>query len=147
VNRVNTMTEQIGASLNQEWLVAYLTSAFGILSLVLASVGLYGVMSYAVARRTAELGIRIALGAHPAQVLWMVLRESLVLVGLGVMFGLPLVFATSRFLKGMLFGLAPNDSATVVSAMLALVAVAAVASYLPALRASRIEPTVALRYE
>jgi ABC-type antimicrobial peptide transport system permease subunit len=147
VNRVATLPEQIGVSLNQERLVAYLTSAFGILSLALASVGLYGVMSYAVARRTAELGIRMALGAHPSQVLWMVLRESLVLVGLGVAFGLPLVFAASRFLKEMLFGLAPGDSATVASATLVLVAVAAVASYLPALRASRIEPTVALRYE
>jgi len=147
VNRVATMNEQISRNLNLERLVAYLTSAFGILSLALASVGLYGVMSYAVARRTAELGIRMALGAHPSQVLWMVLRESLLLVGLGAVFGLPLVFAGSRFLKGMLFGLAPNDSATVVSAILALVVVAAIASYLPALRASRIEPTVALRYE
>jgi predicted permease len=147
VNRVSTMTEQISDSVNMERLVAYLTSAFGILSLVLASVGLYGVMSYAVSRRTSELGIRMALGAYPSQVLWMVLRESLVLVALGVACGLPLVFAASRFLKGMLFGLAPGDSTTVLSAILILVAVAAIASYLPALRASRIEPTVALRYE
>jgi len=77
----------------------------------------------------------------------MVLRESLVLVVLGVAFGLPLVLIASRILKGMLFGLAPNDSATIVSAILVLVAVAAVAGFLPALRASRIEPTVALRYE
>jgi len=108
---------------------------------------LYGVMSYAVSRRTAELGIRMALGARPSQVLWMVLRESLVLVGLGVGLGLPLVLAASRFLKGMLFRLAPGDSATVVSAILVLVTVAGVAGYLPALRASRIEPLVALRYE
>jgi predicted permease len=147
LNRVATMTEQISDNVNMDRLVAYLTSAFGILALALASVGLYGVMSYAVARRTAELGIRMALGAHPSQVLWMVLRESLVLVALGVVVGLPLVFAASRFLKGMLFGLAPSDSTTVVSAALVLVFVAAVASYLPALRASRIEPTVALRYE
>jgi predicted permease len=147
IYRVATMTEQISANVNQERLVAYLTSAFGILALALASVGLYGVMSYAVSRRTAELGIRMALGAHPSQVLWMVLRGSLQLVGLGVALGLPLVFAASRFLKGMLFGLAPSDSATVVSAIVVLVTVAAVAGYLPALRASRIEPLVALRYE
>jgi predicted permease len=147
INRVATMTEQISDSVNMERLVAYLTSAFGILALALASVGLYGVMSYAVSRRTAELGIRMALGAHPSQVLWMVLRESLGLVVLGVGLGLPLVFAASRFLKGMLFGVAPGDSATVVWSILVLAAVAAVASYLPALRASRIEPTVALRYE
>jgi ABC-type antimicrobial peptide transport system permease subunit len=104
-------------------------------------------MSYAVSRRTAELGIRMALGAPRRQVLWMVMRESLVLVGLGVTIGLPLVLMTSRFLKGMLFGLAPNDSATVLSAILVLVTVAAIAGYLPALRASRIEPLVALRYE
>jgi predicted permease len=147
VNRVATMNEQISSNVSLARLGAYLTSAFGILALALASVGLYGVMSYAVARRTAELGIRMALGARSSQVLWMVLRESLGLVGLGVAFGLPLVLIASRFLKGMLFGLAPNDSATVISAILILVAVAAIASYLPALRASRIDPTVALRYE
>jgi predicted permease len=147
VNRVATLNEQINRSVKQERMVAYLTSAFGMLSLALASIGLYGVMSYAVARRTAEMGIRMALGARPSRVLSMVLRESLLLVGLGVSVGLPTVFAASRFLKGMLFGLAPSDSATVLSAILVLVAVAAIASYLPALRASRIEPTVALRYE
>jgi predicted permease len=147
IKRVATLSEQISDSVNQDRLVAYLTSAFGILALALASVGLYGVMSYAVSRRTAELGIRMALGAHPSQVLWMVLRGSLELVGLGVALGLPLVFAASRFLKGMLFGLAPSDAATVVSSIVVLVTVAAVAGYLPALRASRIEPLVALRYE
>jgi predicted permease len=147
MNRVATMAEQISDNVNMDRLVAYLTSAFGILALALASVGLYGVMSYAVSRRTAELGIRMALGAHPSQVLWMVLRGTFELVGLGVALGLPVVFAASRFLKGMLFGLAPSDSATVVSAIVVLVIVAAVAGYTPALRASRIEPLVALRYE
>ena len=147
VTKVITMKEQISSSVNLDRLVAYLTSAFGALALALACVGLYGVMSYAVARRTAELGIRMALGAPRSRVLWMVLQESLVLVGLGVAVGLPLVLMASRFLKGLLFGLAPNDSATVVSAILVLVAVAAIAGYLPALRASRIEPLVALRYE
>jgi predicted permease len=147
VTKVVTMNEQISSSVNLDRLVAYLTSAFGVLALALACVGLYGVMSYAVARRTGELGIRMALGAPRSQVLWMVLRESLVLVGLGVTIGLPLVLMASRFLKGMLFGLAPNDSATVLSSILVLVTVAAIAGYLPALRASRIEPLVALRYE
>jgi ABC-type antimicrobial peptide transport system permease subunit len=147
INRVATMTEQISDSVNMERLVAYLTSAFGILALALASVGLYGVMSYAVSRRTAELGIRMALGAHSSQVLWMVLRGSLGLVALGIAIGLPLVLAVTRFLKGMLFGLAPNDFASVVSAILVLVTVATVAGYLPARRASRIEPLAALRYE
>src|SRR5260370_7779007 len=103
-------------------------------------------MSNGVSRRTAELGIRMALGAHPSQVLWMVLRESLVLVGLGVGLGLPLVLAASRLLKGMLFGPAPGDSVTVVSAILVLFTVAAVPGYLPALRASRIDPLVSLPY-
>jgi predicted permease len=147
VTRVATLNEQISDSVNLDRLVAYLTSAFGILSLVLACIGLYGVMSYTVARRTSELGIRMALGAQRAQVLWMILRESLVLVGLGLVLGLPVVFAAARFLKGMLFGLTPNDSATVAAATLLLAAIAAVAGYLPALRASRIEPLVALRYE
>ncbi len=146
VNRVVTMPELIAANAKQERLVAYLTSAFGILSLVLACIGLC-VMSYTVARRTSELGIRMALGAQRAQVLWMILRESLVLVGLGLVLGLPVVFAAARFLKGMLFGLTPNDSATVAAATVLLAAIAAVAGYLPALRASRIEPMVALRYE
>jgi ABC-type antimicrobial peptide transport system permease subunit len=141
------LNDQISSSVNLDRLVAYLTSAFGVLALALACVGLYGVMSYAVARRTAELGIRMALGAPRSQVLWMVLRESLMLVGLGMAVGLPLVLMASRFLKGMLFGLAPNDSATVMSAIVLLAAVAAIAGYLPALRASRIEPLVALRYE
>jgi predicted permease len=145
--KVATLSDQISSSVNLERLVVYLTSAFGVLALALACVGLYGVMSYAVSRRTAELGIRMALGAPRRQVLWMVMRESLMLVGLGVAVGLPLVLMASRFLKGMLFGLAPNDSATVLSAILVLVTVAAIAGYLPALRASRIEPLVALRYE
>jgi predicted permease len=147
VRRVATLGEQIDNNLTMGRLVTYLTSAFGLLALALGCVGLYGVMSYAVARRTAELGIRMALGAPRSSVLWMVLRESLAVVAFGLAAGLPLTLAGSRLLSGMVFGLAPNDPGTLLMAASVLVVVAAFAGYLPALRASRIDPTVALRYE
>jgi predicted permease len=147
VRRVAAVAEQIDDSLTPARLVVYLTSAFGLLALALACVGVYGVMSYAVMRRTAELGIRMALGAPASNVLWMVLRDSLVVVVIGLALGLPLVLACSRFLSGVLFGLSPNDPTTLFSASLVLAVVVIFAGYLPALRAARIDPMVAPRYE
>jgi ABC-type antimicrobial peptide transport system permease subunit len=102
VRRIATVAEQIDDSLTPARLVVYLTSAFGLLALALACVGVYGVMSYGVMRRTAELGIRMALGAPGSNVLWMVLRDSLVVVVIGLALGLPVVLACSRFLSGVL---------------------------------------------
>jgi predicted permease len=134
-------------TLTQERLVAMLSSFFGLLALLLVSVGLYGVMSYTVTRRTAEIGIRMALGARRADVLWLVLRETLVLLLAGAALGLPAALGAGRLISSMLFGLTPADSVTIVAAVAFLLAVATLAGYLPARRASRIDPMTALRYE
>jgi predicted permease len=143
--RVITVADQARLLLSQERLVAALTSVLGVLALGLACLGLYGLMSYAVTRRTAELGIRMALGAPQFRLLWMVFRESLVLVSLGIVIGVPLVMAASQLMSAMLFGIRADDPATMVAAALTLVGVAALAAYVPAWRASRVDPLVALR--
>jgi predicted permease len=145
--RVSTVIDQTANVLNQDRAVAILTSAFGVVALLLASLGLYGVMSYSVARRAPELGVRVALGASRRQIRRMVLRESLACVGPGVAAGFVLVLGGTRFLMGLLFGLAPNDPSTFLAASLVLVVVGSFAGYLPARRASRVDPMVALRHE
>jgi len=147
VTNVTTLSEQVSDWFNEERTISELCSFFGLLALTLASVGLYGVMAYAVARRTSEIGIRMALGARSADVLRMVLREALLLVLAGVAVGIPAALAASRLIASMLFGLTPWDPLTISIATLALVAVAVLAGYLPARRASRVSPIVALRYE
>jgi len=147
VTNVTTLSEQVDHSLHEERTISELSSFFGLLALTLACVGLYGVMAYAVARRTSEIGIRMALGARSADVLWMVLREALVLMLAGVAIGVPAALAASRLIASMLFGLTPWDPLTISAATLVLVAVAVLAGYLPARRASRVSPMVALRYE
>ena len=144
---INTETQQIEQATFQERLFARLLSFFGLLALVLACVGLYGVMAYGVARRTNEIGLRMALGAERGRVLWMVLGETWWLMAAGVCIGLPLALAACRLVSSMLFGLKPADPLTIATATLILVAVAALAGYLPARRASRVDPMVALRYE
>jgi predicted permease len=148
---VLTQTQQIDELLLQERLFAKLTGFFGALALILVCVGLYGIMSYAVARRTNEIGIRMALGARRGNILGMVLREVLLLVGIGVALGIAGSLATARLaeatVSGLLFGLKINDAMVIVFAAVVLVAVAALAGWLPARRASRVDPMVALRYE
>ena len=144
---INTETEQIEQATFQERLFARLLSFFGLLALVLACVGLYGVMAYGVARRTNEIGLRMALGAERERVLWMVLGETWWLMAAGVGIGLPLALAACRLVSSLLFGLKPADPLTIGTATSILVAVAALAGYLPARRASRVDPMVALRYE
>jgi len=119
----------------------------GVLALILASVGLYGLMSHAVLRRTGEIGVRMALGARPAQVLRMILRESLTLVGAGLLVGTVAAYSAARAISAMLFGLSPGDPLTYAAVTLSLVAVAVLAASLPARRASRIDPMVALKIE
>jgi ABC-type antimicrobial peptide transport system permease subunit len=133
--------------LRQERLIARLTTTVGLMALALASLGLYGLMAYAVKQRTAELGVRFALGAPRPRVLWMVFRESLLLVVAGLALGLPLVIALARLIGPMLFEVRPNDPAVVSIAAGVLLVVGASSSYLPAFRASRIDPITALRTE
>jgi predicted permease len=147
VYQMRTTEEQIDSSLTTERLVASLSAVFGCLATVLAVIGLYGVMAYTVARRTREIGIRMALGALQGNVIWLVMREVLMLVGAGVALGVPLAIGLSSLVRNQLFGLAPHDPLTLVSATVALAAVASLAGFIPALRASRIAPTQALRYE
>jgi predicted permease len=144
---VLTLSEAVDRSLGQEKLLAKLASFFGALALLLASIGLYGVMAYSVARRTNEIGIRMALGAQPSAVLGMVLRESVVVVGLGLMAGIPAALACGRLIESQLYGLAANDPITIVGASAALLAVALGSSWLPARRAALLDPLTALREE
>ena len=144
---VKTQTAQIDETLFTERMFARLSALFAGLALALACVGVYGLLAYAVTRRTAEIGIRVALGAQRRDVVWMILREALVLAGLGVAIGVPAALAATRVLKTMLFGLQPHDPATLAASALLLVGVAAAAGFIPAHRASRVEPVVALRYE
>jgi predicted permease len=144
---VKTQTQQIEEALTQERLLARLSSFFGMLALLLASIGLYGLMAYSVTRRTNEIGIRLALGAQRRQVLYMVLRQSFVLVAGGVVAGLLAAIAATRLIASELYGLRPTDPLTVGVATLLMLAVAAVAAYLPARRAMQVDPMVALRCE
>jgi putative ABC transport system permease protein len=144
---IKTMQTQIDQGLVQERLVATLSSFFGLLALLLSTIGLYGTISYAVTRRTSEIGIRMALGARKGDVLWLVLREATVLVLCGAGVGLMAATAMNRLIASMLFGLTPSDPMALVIATSVLLAVALLAAWLPARRASRVDPMVALRYE
>jgi predicted permease len=145
VEEASTVEERLGFEV--ERLGARLLSAFGILALILAAVGLYGVMAYAVARRTSEIGVRMALGAQRGSVLRMVLRETLALMLAGIALGIPAAIAATRLLKSVLFGLEPGDPATIAMVTAILLGVALFAGYIPARRASAVDPVVALRHE
>jgi ABC-type antimicrobial peptide transport system permease subunit len=145
VTNVRTQTIEIDRTINQEIIFARLCSAFAILALVIASVGLYGTMSYAVAQRTSEIGIRMALGARSGNVAWLFLRDVCVLAALGLAISLPVALATSRLVQSFLFDIQPNDPYTVVMAVVVMVGAALAAAYWPARRATRISPMSALR--
>jgi macrolide transport system ATP-binding/permease protein len=147
VTNIQTQAAQIDRSINQEITFANLCTAFGILALVIASVGLYGTMSYTIARRTGEIGLRMALGAQRGGVVWMVLREVLLLVALGLAIGIPAAFAASRLVASFLFGMKPNDPLALLLAVAILLCAAIVAGWVPARRASRTDPMIALRQE
>jgi predicted permease len=144
---VMTMQEQIRSRLNQDRLNAQLVSFFGALALILACIGLYGVMAQGVARRTNEIGIRMALGAQGGNIAWMVLRETLVLVIAGLALGVPAALLLARLISTQLFGLSPTDPLTLIGAAVVLTFVALLAGYIPARRASHVDPLTALRYE
>jgi predicted permease len=141
------MTDVVNESLTQERFIAQLGSAFSLFALLLACIGLYGVMSYAMTSRTSEIGIRMALGARGEDVVRMVMKETILLVATGMAIGLGAALATARLISTLLFGLSPYDPVTIAAAALLMTIVAAFAGYLPARRASRVDPMTALRFE
>ncbi len=147
LSEVKSQSAWIDETINQEIAFARLCTAFAVLALVIACVGLYGTMSYNVARRTSEIGICMALGARRAAVIWMVLREVCVLAALGLAISVPLARGLSRFVESFLFDMKPNDPTALAVGVATLVAAALLAVYGPARRASRIDPMTALRHE
>jgi ABC-type antimicrobial peptide transport system permease subunit len=147
IEKIQTVSEHLKHFTDQESMVSQLSGSFSILALLLACIGLYGVMTYNVVRRTNEIGIRMALGAQVDGVLWMVLKESLVLLAVGIGIGVPVTLAATRLIKTQLFGLSATDPLTLAGAVVAIAVVTLVAAYLPARRAGRVDPMVALRYE
>lgn len=144
---MRTVQEDLNDTLVTERMTANLSAVFGFLATLLAIIGLYGVMAYSVARRTREIGIRIALGALEGSVVWMVMKEVLVLILIGVVVALPSAFGLTRLIRAQLYGVAPSDPWTMLLATIGLTLVACAAGYIPALRASRVDPIRALRYE
>jgi predicted permease len=142
-----TQQAQFEENYMQERLFARLSTSFGLLATLLVATGLYGTLAYRVSRRTAELGVRMALGAQRRQVLWMVLRESLVMSVAGAVVGLPLAIGAAHLLRSILFGLGPTDPLTFGAALCGMFVVTLLASYIPARRATKVDPMVALRYE
>jgi predicted permease len=145
--KMETISQQLNHLMDQEQLISQLSNWFAMLALLLTSIGLYGVMTYNVARRTNEIGIRMALGAQNREVLWMVLKESLFLVGAGILLGVPATIAATRLVGAQLFGLSSLDPITFVVAILTISLVTLLAAYFPARRATRVDPVVALRDE
>jgi ABC-type antimicrobial peptide transport system permease subunit len=144
---MHTTEEQIRNSLTTERLIASVSTVFGFLATVLATIGLYRVMAYTVAGRTREIGIRMALGAVQGNVIWLGMREVLALVAIGVAVGVPAALALSTLVRAQLFGLAPHDPVTIGVASVGLALVACLAGSVPAIRASGVDPIRALRYE
>ena len=142
-----TQQQQFETSFSQDRLIARLSMFFGLLAVVLVATGVYGALAYAVSRRTSEIGLRMALGARREQVLWMIMRETLIVCLAGVALGLPLAIACSRLLQSMLFGVTPGDPLTFAGVLAGITIVALFASFLPALRAASVNPIAALRYE
>jgi ABC-type antimicrobial peptide transport system permease subunit len=134
-------------SLAVELLAARLSGAFGILATVLAGIGLYGVMAFVVARRTREIGIRMELGAISGDVIWLVMREVLLLGGVGIVVGLPAALAVTGLVRSQLYGIQPNDPATIALATAGIAAIAALSGFIPARRATRVDPVKAIRSE
>ena len=147
VNSVTPLQEQVDRSIATQSLVAQLSSFFGILAVFLACIGIYGLLSYSVARRTSELGIRIALGARSHALVWLILRECILLLVLGLAIGIPVALGSARVLKDLLYQLSPVDPMSIAAAVTAVVCMTLVAAWLPARRATRINPTQALRTE
>jgi len=147
IHSILSMQEQVGRSVRRERMIATLSTFFSILALVLACVGLYGILSYNVSRRTGEIGIRMALGARAATMIRMILSETVLLVSAGLAVGIPAVLVSARFMKSLLYGVDAIDWLTIAGAVFILLAFAVAAAWLPARRAAKVDPMVALRYE
>jgi len=144
---MKTVEGQLDETLLTDRLIALLSAGFGLLATILASVGLYGVMAFVVARRKKELGIRLALGAQPGLVIWIVMREVLLLLTIGLAIGIPSALALGRYVSTQLYGIQPHDPHIAIWTMVLLTVVSGLAGLIPAHRASRIDPILALRYE
>jgi ABC-type antimicrobial peptide transport system permease subunit len=144
---LKTLQNQLDETLSTERLIASLSAVFGLLATVLSALGLYGVMAFVVARRTREIGLRMALGAPRSRVLWLVMREVLILLGGGLIVGVPCAFLLSRYVSSQLFGVTPTDVWTGAASIAVLALVATVSGFVPARQASAIDPIAALRYE
>jgi ABC-type antimicrobial peptide transport system permease subunit len=147
IGAILTMDQQLMRSLTRRRFSVTLLAAFGVVAVSLAAIGLYGVLAFIVAQRRREIGVRMALGARPRDVIADVMGQGLRLAGLGVVIGLGLALAGTRLLSSLLFGTSPTDIATFATVATLLVAIAAAASLVPALRASRVDPLIALRDE
>ncbi|HEX4228529.1 MAG TPA: ABC transporter permease [Bryobacteraceae bacterium] len=147
VYQLKTLGKQLDETLLTERLVALLSAGFGLLATLLAAIGLYGVMAFVVTRRTKEMGLRMALGANSSSVIWLVMREVLVLLAIGLAIGIPAAIGLGRFVAAQLYGIKADDPWVAGASMILLVVVASVAGFVPASRASRIDPILALRYE
>jgi ABC-type antimicrobial peptide transport system permease subunit len=147
VYQMKTLQAQLDETLLTDRLIALLSAGFGLLATVLASIGLYGVMAFVVARRKKELGIRLALGAQPGLMIWLVMREVLVLLAIGLAVGVPAAIGLGRFVSAQLYGVEPHDPWMAGATILLLTVVSSAAGLIPAHRASRIDPILELRYE
>jgi hypothetical protein len=147
IRNVKTVARQLDDTLSAERLIASLSTVFGLIATLMAALGLYGVTAFSVARRTREIGLRTALGASTRTVVWLVLREVLVMVGAGVAIALPCAVLLARYAESQFFGVTPTDAASLAGAGAALAVAALIAGWLPARRASRIAPLAALRHE
>jgi ABC-type antimicrobial peptide transport system permease subunit len=147
IRYVRTMAQQVNASLIRERLLATLSGGFAVLALLLAAVGLYGVMSYSVSRRVREIGIRMALGARRGSVLWQVLRQTLAVSVIGILIGVGVVLVSARYVSTLLFGLSERDPLTLASVAMTLFCTAMIAGFFPARRAASLDPVAAIKTE
>lgn len=145
MSEIRTLPQVIRGQLRQDRMFATLAGFFALLALALGAIGIYGIVAYRVARRTAEIGARMALGAQKSDVLWLIMRETLVLLVAGAAIGVPAALAAARLLKSQLFALDPSDPLTIACATVVLFAAGALAGFLPSRRAASVEPTLALR--